>query len=108
MWWSPAESGTGYNLHVEHGTMVMTVFTYDSNGSPTWYLAVAPLHNMGNGVTGTGTLDRYAGGQCMMCSYRPPIITGNDGAFTVTFSSPDHAELHLPGGRVVHIEPMHW
>mgnify|MGYP000866741186 CR=1 FL=1 len=28
LWWNPAESGTGYNVQVQHGTLVATIFFY--------------------------------------------------------------------------------
>lgn len=108
MWWNPNESGSGYNIQVQHGTMVVTVFAYGTSGEPMWYLGVAPLKSMGNVVTGTGTLDRFQGGQCVTCGYRAPMMTGNDGSFTMTFSSPGAAVLQLPGGRSVTIQPMGW
>lgn len=108
MWWNAGESGTGYNLQVQRGTLVMTMFTYDAAGLPLWYLGVAPLQSAGGRVVASGTLDRYAGGACAMCGYRPPVVAGNDGTFSFTFMSADVCELRLPNGRTVALRPMGW
>lgn len=108
LWWNAGESGTGYNLQVQRGMLVMTMYAYDTAGAPMWYLGVAPLRSAGGAVVGSGSLDRYAGGQCIMCGYQKPVVAGNDGTFSITFPSADTCELHLPGGRVVTLHPMGW
>jgi len=108
LWWNPSESGSGYNIQVQRGVLVATVYSYTSAGDPLWYLAVAPLTNAGGAVVATGTLDRYRGGQCASCAYQRPSVTGNDGAVTFTFTSPASATVQLPGGRVTRIQPQAW
>jgi hypothetical protein len=108
MWWNPAESGSGYDIQLQRGVMVITVYSYTAAGDPLWYLATGPLVNAGNAVSVTGMLDKYRGGQCTTCPYRQPVVTGNDGAFTMVFSSPTRASLQLPGGRVTQIQPLVW
>src|SRR5512143_2092654 len=34
LWWNPNESGSGYNLDVKHGVLVVTVFSYKADGEP--------------------------------------------------------------------------
>ena len=96
LWFNPAESGSGYALDVKHGVLVMTGYSYTSSGTPIWYLAAGPIVNS----VFTATLDKYAGGQCISCSYRPTAGNGNDGVVSITFSSPTTATMTLPGGRV--------
>ena len=108
MWWNPNESGSGYNIQVQHGVMVVSMFGYAGNGDPLWYLVVGTLANAGGGVAATGTLDKYHGGQCASCMYQMPATMGNDGAMTITFTSPTTAALQLPGGRVTQIQPFAW
>jgi hypothetical protein len=108
LWWNPNESGSGYNLQVQHGVLVMTMFSYTTGGDPLWYLAVGPLVNSGTGVTATGSLDKARGGQCASCTYRMPIVMGSDGNMTITFASPSMATVRLPGGRVTQIQPQVW
>lgn len=108
LWWNPSESGSGYNIQVQRGRLVATVYSYAPTGEPVWYLAVGPLTNAGGAVVATGTLDRYRGGQCASCTYQPPSMTGDDGAITFTFASPTAATVQLPGGRITQIQPMAW
>ena len=108
LWWNPSESGRGYNIQVQHGVLVTTMFSYTAAGDPVWYLAFGPLINAGGGVTASGTLDKFRGGQCISCMYQMPTSMGNDGGFTVTFTSPTAATVQLPGGRVTQIQPEAW
>lgn len=108
LWWNPNESGSGYNIQIQHGVLVATMYSYAASGDPMWYLIVGPLTNMGPGVGATGTLDKYRGGQCASCMYQMPSTMGNDGAMTITFSSPTAATIQLPGGRVTQIQPEAW
>ena len=105
LWWNPNESGSGYNIEVHHGVMVVTMYSYAAGGDPQWYLVIGNLANAGGGVAATGTLDKYRGGQCASCMYQMPTMTGNDGAMTITFTSPTTATVHLPAGRVTQIQP---
>jgi len=103
LWWNPAESGSGYGLDYRNGTLVVTVYSYKPNGEPQWYVASGPL----KGTTFTGTLDKYAFGQCINCRYNGrPVTMGNDGVMTIEFTSATSATVTLPGGRVTHIEPQ--
>lgn len=108
LWWNPDESGTGYNLQVQHDVMVVTMFSYTPMGEPVWYYAPGRLAAAGAGVAMTGSLDRYSGGQCASCTYMQPRMAAADGAFSIVFSSPTSATMTLPGGRVTRIEPMAW
>jgi hypothetical protein len=109
LWWNPEESGSGYNLQVRHGVMVVTVFSYAPGGEPVWYYAPGRLAAGGGGtVTFSSMLDRYRGGQCAQCPYTPPFAAGSDGAFSIVFASPVSATVYLPGGRTTRIEPQPW
>lgn len=108
MWWNPNESGTGYNIQVQRGILVATMFSYAAGGDPMWYLIVGNMANMGPGITTTTTMDKYRGGQCASCMYQMPSTMGNDGAMTITFSSPTTATVQFPGGRVTQIQPYAW
>ena len=108
LWWNPNESGTGYNIQVQRGVLVATMYSYTTVGDPVWYLAVGPLSNAGDGVVAIGTLDKYRGGQCASCMYQKPALIGDDGEITFTFTSPTTAAVQLPGGRVTQIQPEAW
>jgi hypothetical protein len=108
LWWNPSESGSGYNIQVQHGVLVMTMYSYEAGGDPMWYLAVGSLTNAGGGVMASATLDKFRGGQCASCTYQMPSSMGNDGGVTVNFGSPTSATVLLPGGRVTQIQPSAW
>ncbi|MBL0144278.1 MAG: hypothetical protein IPP91_19780 [Betaproteobacteria bacterium] len=108
MWWNPNESGTGYSLQTQRGVMVVAMFSYTSAGDPVWYYAPGRLSSTGAGVTMSSTLDRYRGGQCASCGYMAPNLAGNDGSFSIEFSSPTSATVRLPGGRTTAIQPQPW
>jgi len=108
LWWNPDESGTGYNIQVQHGVMVATMFSYTPAGDPVWYYTAGPLSRAGNGLTVGATLDRYHGGQCISCTYKPATVAGSDGGFTIMFSSPTAATVSFPGGRTTNIQPQPW
>ena len=108
LWWNPNESGRGYNIQVQHGVLVITMFSYTTAGDPIWYLAFGPLSNAGAGVAATGILDKFRGGQCTSCMYQKPASMGDDGAIAVIFTSPTSANVQLPGGRVTQIQPEAW
>jgi hypothetical protein len=80
LWWNPDESGSGYNFQMQHGVMVATMFAYTTDGNPVWYYGVGRPTSAGTSVTVSGSLDRYRGGQCVSCAYRPPSPAGSDGA----------------------------
>ena len=108
LWWNPSESGTGYNIQVQHGVMVVAMYSYVAGGDPLWYLVVGTLANAGAGVTTTGNLGKYRGGQCASCMYQMPVSMGDDGLMTITFTSPTTATVQLPGGRITQIQPEVW
>lgn len=108
LWWNPDESGSGYNIQMQHGVMAVTMFAYAASGEPMWYLGVGRPVSTGTGMSVTASLDRYSNGQCASCPYRSPAQIGSDGTFTMTFASPNDATLQLPGGRTTRIRPMAW
>ncbi len=108
LWWSPNESGTGYNIQVQHGVVVVTMYGYTNMGDPVWYLASGSMSNTEDGVGFVGSLDKFRGGQCASCTYQMPSMMGSDGEISMTFTSPASATVHLPGGRVTQIQPEAW
>lgn len=105
VWWNPNESGSGYIFDVRDGTLVITIFSYESGtGHSEWYLSSGPL--TANGTRYVGTLDKYRNGQCIACMYVAPALIGNDGTISITFTSATSATLSLPGNRTTNIVPL--
>lgn len=102
-WWNAAESGRGFNIDIQNGVLVVTIFNYEADGDSEWYISSGSLTNGGRNFS--GTLDKYRNGQCISCAYKAPTGLGNDGAISISFTSETTAVLTLPGGRTTQIVP---
>jgi len=100
VWLNPAESGSGFGLDYQNGTLIVEAYSYLQTGGSQWYLAAGPVVNN----VFTGTLDKYTGGQCISCAFKGPAIAGNDGTIKITFTSPTTANVDLPGNRHIQIQ----
>jgi hypothetical protein len=108
-WWNRDESGSGYNIDIQDGVLVITLYSYQPqpSGAAQWYLSSGPMTNDQHNFT--GTLDKYVGGQCISCAYSGrPTLVGNDGTVSIVFTSETSAALTLPGGRMTQIEPFNF
>ncbi len=102
LWGNAAEPGTGYSLDYKHGVLVVTVYSYNDDGSAQWYLASGPLM----GATFASRLYRFTGGQCISCAYTgAPADNEDAGSIGIEFSASDSAVVRLPGGRITSITP---
>lgn len=95
MWWNPAESGTGYMLDKSGATMIVTTYSYRSDGVAQWYLSVGHLVN--NRLE--AKLETYSDGQCLTCAYKEPKEGPVPGSMVIQFTSPTTGTITLPGGR---------
>jgi hypothetical protein len=103
LWANTNELGTGHTLDFKHGILVVAIYAYLGTGPAQWYLASGPVTNN----VFTATLDRYTGGQCISCPFTgQPMLAGNDGTITITFTSSASATVRLPGGRMTTIAPF--
>jgi hypothetical protein len=105
-WYNPAENGTGYNIDIQDGQMVVTVYSYKTNGDSEWYIATGPM--TGGQSSFVGTLGKIRNGPCISCAYVPANAAGNDGTITITFQSETSATVFKPGGRVSNIQPLNF
>jgi hypothetical protein len=55
LWWNPDESGWGANIALQNDTMLVTLFIYDGQNEPTWFVAPNTVYNIHNN-TFTGPL----------------------------------------------------
>jgi hypothetical protein len=104
LWANAAESGSGYAMEIQNGILAMAIYSYETGGAAQWYLASGPLTQFGKAFS--ATLDRYQGGQCISCTYKPPALQGNDGVVSINFESETLATVVLPGGRTTVIQPF--
>jgi len=102
IWWNPAESGRGFALEIQDGTMFLGGYMYDASGSPIWYLSgQAP---MTDAMTYIGTWSQLGNGQTITGTYRPPTtVNSNVGSVTIRFSDTQNGTLTLPDGRTISI-----
>lgn len=105
-WYNPNESGRGFNIDIQDGVMVLASYGYDNSGNAQWYISSGAMTNSQHNFT--GSLDKFAGGQCPSCDYRKPAPNGNDGTISVAFTSEVSATVTLPGGHVTHIVPFNF
>ena len=98
-WWDPAQSGRGFALEVQNGTLFMAGYMYDGNGDPVWY---STEHAMTTPTTYQGTWVQYANGQTLTGTYKAPgIANANVGTVTIQFSDAKDAILTLPNGTQI-------
>lgn len=102
LWWSPSESGRGYSIDSQGGTLVLTVFAYGYDGRMQWYYADGPLTS--DGTRWSGNLLKFDYGQPMNGAYRAPTPTGTDGPASIVFTSRTTGTITLPGGGSVAIQ----
>ena len=105
-WFNPAESGSGYNIDIQDGVLVITIFSYKPNGDSEWYISSGPMS--GSQQTYTGILLAVRGGQCISCTYVAPASTVVSGSIVINFTSETSASVLLPGGRVTTIQPFNF
>ncbi len=105
-WYSAAENGTGYNIDIQDGQMVVTVYSYKTNGETEWYIATGSMTSGQSSFV--GTIGKFRNGPCISCAYVTPITAGNDGTITITFQSETSATVSKPGGRVSNIRPLNF
>jgi hypothetical protein len=85
--------GRGFQIDVQTGTLVLTFYGYNADGSAQWYLSAGALTN----GAFTGTLDRYQRGAAFGHSIVPAVSAGNSGPVTITFADATHGQITLPG-----------
>lgn len=86
--------GRGMTLDVQNTTMVMTMYAYETNGQPTFYVGAGTYSN----GAGSVTLQRYAGGVFLgSTSPMSATGTGSPGAVAFQFTSGTKGTMTLPG-----------
>src|SRR4051812_17632984 len=67
-WYNPDESGSGYNIDIQKGKLVMTAFSYKSNGDSEWYVTAGAMSS--NHKSYTGSLTKVRNGQSIGGAYQ--------------------------------------
>ena len=97
LWGIDAENtgqpGRGFTIDIEYSVLVLTLYAYNADGSPQWYLAAGPLTDTGF----TGSLDEYRGGTALGMPYAPAARIGSAGNVVLVFKDSTHGTITLPG-----------
>lgn len=97
-WWNAAESGRGFSIEVQDNTVFMSGFLYDAAGAPLWFVASGPYNHVTNRFE--GDMLSLRGGQCITCTFRPPVIQPSLGRIQLAFSTTSTGTLTWPGGII--------
>lgn len=103
IWYNPQEPGNGLALEIQDNMLAMTVYTYDQNGMPTWYISAGEMNGNARYV---GQLDGYDNGQCFGCTQwrRPDIRSNAGGPVEIIFDPNDQSKATITwGGRTMPI-----
>ena len=85
--------GRGFQIEVQSGTLILTVYGYEQSGAPTYFLAAGQLADN----RFSGELNEYADGTSLGASYRPARFVRSRGMVTMTFSSGTAGTIRFPG-----------
>jgi hypothetical protein len=91
-------SGTGYGIEIQGSNVFIVAYSYDSAGSPVWYLATGGLTSPSSY---SGSWDAYRGGPQLTSREGKYAATksGSAGPMSLTFSDSTHGTLTM--GNVV-------
>jgi RimJ/RimL family protein N-acetyltransferase len=100
-WWNAAESGRGFALEIQNGSVFIGGFMYDASGNPVWYLATGALTSP---MAYSGQWAQYGGGQTLTGPYQAnSLVNANVGALSIQFANSANGTLTLPDGRQIPI-----
>ena len=102
-WWNEAESGRGFFLEWQAGTLDIAGYMYDEAGESVWYLTVGTM-TPGASNSFSGSWWSYGNGQTLAGAWRPNTrLSTTVAPLAITFSGPDTALMTLPNGRTTAI-----
>ena len=92
MWWNPNESGWGANMIQQGDTIFVTLFVYDQNGNPTWF--VAPSTTATGATHFAGPLFKVTGPYYGASSFNAAGVTATQ-VGNLTFDAKDASDATL-------------
>jgi hypothetical protein len=96
-YWNASQAGRGYAIEVQNGTLFLTMFHYNTDGSPTWNFYTGPIGTNGSFA---GDFAGITGGQTLGGAYRSPNPATLTPGFSGSFTSPCLGTLKFPGNPV--------
>ncbi|MGR6036574.1 MAG: hypothetical protein ACU4EQ_13100 [Candidatus Nitrosoglobus sp.] len=94
-WWSPQESGMGFNLESQNGKVFIATYVYDSSGKPLWYSGSGELDYIY--MTVTIHLQLSQNGPCPTCPYQSPTTSDASLPITLQFTSKSKGSVSWQG-----------
>jgi len=103
LWWNENEAGWGITLTQQVDIIFVTMFTYDTNGFPHWYVA-SDCAVSGDGCS--GDLFELTGGSPPTDTWNPLLVLEPVGTIVFTFTDNDTGSVEytingLPGSRQI-------
>lgn len=92
-WWNKNAPGRGLSIEVLPGKLFMSSYHYGADGTDQWWIATATSTD---GVTYSGTLQQYTGGQTLTGAYKAPSASTSLGTVTIAFATPTTGTVTWP------------
>lgn len=98
-WYDPTEDGSGFLLETQGGILAGGYYGYTENGAPEWYIFSGSLHvDPEVGFFAAADLQRFQGGACLGCPYRPNSERTPAGRIEFQFEQRNYARYRIDGG----------
>ncbi len=109
MWYNPDQSGTGFAIDVQNGTLFGAYYGYDENGKQIWLTFVGdlvPSDEPNIMWTLDSDLTQFENGNNFNAQYNQPSQTDYDGQISLKFTQKNHALFSVNGGEQQNIVPI--
>ncbi|MBL0141022.1 MAG: hypothetical protein IPP91_02890 [Betaproteobacteria bacterium] len=104
-WWNEEESGRGFFLEWQGGTLDIAGYMYDDPGNSVWYLTVGAIGGTPTARSFQGNWWSYGNGQTLTGAWKPNTrLSTNVAPVTIQFSSTETAVMTLPNGRTTNLK----
>jgi alpha-tubulin suppressor-like RCC1 family protein len=98
------QPGRGFQIEVQSGVLVATVYAYEASGASIFYLASG---NVSGGVF-SGDLNHYQGGMAFGAAQKSATLVGSAGTVSMSFSDSSHGTITFPGEAAKAISKFVW
>lgn len=107
MWWNPDRPGSGLVLEMKESVLAVTLFTYDANGDPIWYLASG---NMETPRRFSGEILEFGEGKPIasrdVAHFQPEIVNSRE--IAIDFHSANFATVAIGNGESFEIQAINF
>lgn len=94
-WWNPQESGMGFNIEDQNGTVVIATYVYDDGGNPIWYSGAGQIDE--NSTVAINLQISRNGPSCPTCPYQAPTTSDAGMPITLQFTSRGEGSVSWQG-----------